>query len=292
MQRLLILGANGFIGKNLKDFFNNSTKYQVLAPSRHELNLLDDSACCAYLKNHLPDFIIHCAVDITSVEKTLTMFFNIYNHYAYFGQLINIGSGAEYDKRFYRPRMTEEQFGLSVPTDTYGLAKYLIGRQIEAGRNKQVTNLRVFGIFGPYEDINRRFISNNVCRVLCGLPISLNRDMLFDYMHVDDLAKVIDVVLPTLPLKSPSYNLCSGRPHTLLDIARVIQQKLAVKSEIIIKNMGNNPEYSGDPRKFFNEVALIEFEPITSSIDKLIRYYQKILKQDDLIMLKRTWLET
>ena len=292
MQRLLILGANGFIGKNLKEFFNNSAKYQVLAPSRQELNLLDDSACCTYLKNYLPDFIIHCAVDITSVEKTLTMFFNIYNHSAYFGQLINIGSGAEYDKRLYRPRMTEEQFGLSVPTDTYGLAKYLIGRQIEADRNKQVTNLRVFGIFGPYEDINRRFISNNICRVLCGLPISLNRDMLFDYLYVDDLAKVIDVVLPTLPLKSPSYNLCSGRPHTLLDIAKVIQQKLAVKSEIIIKNMGNNPEYSGEPQKFFNEVALIEFEPIASSIDKLIRYYQKILKQDDLIMLKRTWLET
>jgi GDP-L-fucose synthase len=292
MQRLLILGANGFIGKNLKEFFNNSAKYQVLAPSRHELNLLDDSACCTYLKNYLPDFIIHCAVDITSVEKTLTMFFNIYNHSAYFGQLINIGSGAEYDKRFYRPRMTEEQFGLSVPTDTYGLAKYLIGRQIEADRNKQVTNLRVFGIFGPYEDINRRFISNNVCRVLCGLPISLNRDMNFDYIHIDDLGKAIDIVLPMLPLRSPSYNLCSGCPNTLLDIAKIIQQKLAVKSEIIIKNPGSNPEYSGDPQKFFNEVMPIEFEPLVFSVGKLIRYYQKNLKQDDLIMLKRTWLET
>jgi UDP-glucose 4-epimerase len=292
MQRLLILGANGFIGKNLKEFFNNSAEYQVLAPSRQELDLLDDSACCTYLKSHLPDFIIHCAVDITSVEKTLAMFFNIYNHDTYFGQLINIGSGAEYDKRFYRPKMREEQFGFSVPTDTYGLAKYLIGREIETGRNKKVTNLRVFGIFGPHENINRRFISNNVCRVLCGLPISLNRDMRFDYIYVDDLAKAINIVLHTLPLKSTSYNLCSGRPHTLLDIAKVIRQKLTLKSEIIIKNSGTNPEYSGDPQKFFTEVLPIEFESIDSSIDKLISHYQKNLKQDDRTMLKRTWLES
>ncbi|PRY98665.1 GDP-L-fucose synthase [Jezberella montanilacus] len=289
MARLLILGANGFIGKNLKEFFLKTTDYDVLAPTRHELNLLDDAACTDYLGAHLPEFVIHCAVDITSVEKTLAMFFNIYNQKASFGQLITLGSGAEYDKRCYTPNMTEERLGISVPIDTYGLAKYLIAREIENGRNSNVLNLRVFGIFGPHEDINRRFISNNICRVLCGLPISVNRDMLFNYIYVDDLAKAIALILPKLPLHSKSYNFCRSASDSLLDIAELIHRKLSVESEVIVRTPGRNPEYSGCPDKYFKEVGHVQFEPMDVSIDKLIKYYTQCMGSGELKALREKW---
>jgi dTDP-4-dehydrorhamnose reductase len=55
------------------------TLHQILAPTRSELNLFDDQACKKYLSKELPDYVIHSAVDINSVENTLRIFFNIYN---------------------------------------------------------------------------------------------------------------------------------------------------------------------------------------------------------------------
>eukprot|EP01037_Dinobryon_pediforme_P002305 gene2305-2344_t len=244
--------------------FQSVEHYDVLAPTRHELNLLDDAACTDYLGAHLPEFVIHCAVDITSVEKTLAMFFNIYNQKASFGQLITLGSGAEYDKRCYTPNMTEERLGISVPIDTYGLAKYLIAREIENGRNSNVLNLRVFGIF-------------------------VNRDMLFNYIYVDDLAKAIALILPKLPLHSKSYNFCRSASDSLLDIAELIHRKLSVESEVIVRTPGRNPEYSGCPDKYFKEVGHVQFEPMDVSIDKLIKYYTQCMGSGELKALREKW---
>ena len=59
-----------------------------------------------------------------------------------------------------------------------GFQSMSIAKDIEINP-RNIYNLRVFGIFGKYEDHTRRFISNNICRVLCGLDISMNKNMLF-----------------------------------------------------------------------------------------------------------------
>ena len=78
-MKLLIIGGTGFIGKNLKKYFEKKNNFEVYAPTRQELDLFDDSSCLEYVKKLKPDIVIHSAVDITSVENTLKVFFNIYN---------------------------------------------------------------------------------------------------------------------------------------------------------------------------------------------------------------------
>ena len=63
-------------------------------------------------------------------------------------------------------------------------------------------NLRLFGVYGEFEDYSRRFISNNICRVLSGLPISMNRDMKFDYIYMNDLCFIIEKVILKSDFKS------------------------------------------------------------------------------------------
>ena len=77
-MKLLILGGTGFIGRNLKEKFQENTNYNVLAPTRQELNLYDDQTCKQYLKENKPDLVIHAAIDITSTENSLISFFNIF----------------------------------------------------------------------------------------------------------------------------------------------------------------------------------------------------------------------
>ena len=59
MMRILITGGSGFIGKNLAEQF--ASRYDVLAPSSAELDLLNDQAVREYLSAHRFDVIVHAA---------------------------------------------------------------------------------------------------------------------------------------------------------------------------------------------------------------------------------------
>ena len=281
-MKLLIIGGTGFIGKNLKNHFENKNDIKVYAPTRQELDLFDDNLCFEYVKKLKPDIVIHSAVDITSVENTLKVFFNIYNASEHFGHMIQIGSGAEYDKRAYEPKMKEILFKNSIPIDTYGIGKFCIANILEDSKNKKITNFRLFGIFGNYEDYSRRFISNNICNSLVGLPVSLNRNMLFDFIWVDDFCNFLDSIFDKIPLSSISYNFCSGNPVSLLELAQIINKLMKNSDEIVIKNPGMNPEYSGDPSMLFNEIGKFSFTPFESSISKLIEFYKETMTPGDL----------
>ena len=281
-MKLLIIGGTGFIGKNLKKYFEKKDNFDVYAPTRQELDLFDDISCLEYVKKLKPDFVIHSAVDITSVENTLKVFFNIYNAKKYFGHMVQIGSGAEYDKRAYEPIMKESLFNKSIPIDTYGLGKFCIANVLESTEENKVTNLRLLGIFGPYEDYSRRFVSNNICNSLAGLPVSLNRNMLFDFIWVDDFSRFLDGLLDKLPLTRTSYNFCSGSPVSLVDLAEMINDLMSNSTDVIVKNPGMNPEYSGDPSIIFNEIGEFDFTPFESSIGKLIKFYKETLTAEDI----------
>ena len=281
-MKLLILGGTGFIGKNLKEAFSEKTNYSVLVPTRQELNLYNDQDCRDYLRANKPDFVIHAAVDINSAENSLVSFFNIYNNSNFFGHLLQIGSGAEYDRRCYKPKMNESYFGKSVPVDTYGLAKFMIARVLEDSDSRKFKNLRVFGIYGKYEDYSRRFISNNICRALSGMKISMNKDMLFDFISVNDLSNLLINHFDALyTYNKVSYNFCSKEPKYLSDIVKVLCEKLNQK-DFIVKHNDINPEYSGDPSEILKLLPDFDYIDFDQGIGELINYYQ-LLFRDKLV---------
>ena len=123
-MKILITGTNGFIGRNLLEHFQNKFK-SVFSPKRNQLNLLDTDAVESYIKSNKFDVIIHSCVTLTSIEENLKMYFNLERISNSFGKLICIGSGAEFDKRNYIPKMSEEYFNTYIPSklDIYGYSK-------------------------------------------------------------------------------------------------------------------------------------------------------------------------
>jgi len=270
-MKILITGTNGFIGRNLLEYFQD--RYDdVFCPKRGDLDLLDSQAVYEYIIKNEFDVIIHCAVNISSVEQNLKMYFNIERCSKSFGKMLLVGSGAEYDKKNYIPKMKEEYFGKHIPSDIYGFSKYVIAKDIENTR-RNIINLRVFGIYGKYENYKRRFISNNICRVLCGLNISIDRNMYFDYLYVDDFSRIVEMFINKDAAKR-SYNICTGKSTDLFTFAKIIREIVGSKKPINSKEAGFNSEYSGDNSLFLQEYGEFDFTPPEKAISDLYHWYK------------------
>jgi len=271
-MKILITGSTGFIGRNLKEYFQE--RYDDLhCPKRLDLNLLDAQAVYDYIIPKHFDVVIHCAVTLASVEQNLKMYFNVERCASSFGKMICLGSGAEYDMRYYVPKMKEEYFGAHVPAEIYGFSKYVIAKDIES-RHRNLFNLRGFGIYGKYEDYTHRFISNNICRVLSGCDISIRRNMVFDYVYVKDLARIVEMFVQKAPAER-SYNICNRNPLDLLTYAKIIQKVDGRDVPIVIKAEGNNPEYSGDNTRFTREFGEFSFTPAEEAVKELYQWYKE-----------------
>jgi len=270
-MKILVLGGNGFIGKNIVEYLKE--KEQIYHPPRKELNLLDTIKVTQFLRKMYFDIIIFSAVNINSLHENLIMYFNVRKNYNYFGKIITIGSGAEYDMNHYIPLMTEDYFNQFIPSDTYGLSKYIISSDIEY-TNINGVNLRLFGIFGKYEDYKRRFISNNIYNVLTGKNIIIYKNMMFDYLYIKDFLKILDFFIYN-DSKYKNYNVCTSHPIELLQLAKIIYKIHNDKNiKIEIKESGMKPEYSGSNKRLLNEIGPFNFTDFQTSITELYSWYK------------------
>jgi len=279
-MKVLITGASGFIGRNLVEFL--STRHQVTAPASGDLNLIDLERLRHFLKSGHFDVVIHAATwnatrtstkDLSLVlENNLRMFFNIENCRDYFGKLLNFGSGAEFAREHWMPMMKESYLGEHVPADQYGLSKYLIARYIESSRTA-IYNLRLFGVYGKYEDWRIRFISQSCCRALAGIPITINQNVRFDYLLVDDLAQIVEWFIENDPPQR-AYNVCTGQSCDLRKLAEMVLYYSTNKVEVRVVADTMGREYSGDNSRLLSALGPFQFSDKKESIGRLLSWYQ------------------
>lgn len=289
-MKILITGGNGFIGRNLHEYL--SKKQEIYAPSHLELDLLDKECVKSFLEKHRFDIIVHTAVKGGSrklptfqgmVKQNLKMFFNLAENSDLFEKMIFIGSGAEYDKTKDVKDVKEEDFGKTVPFDDYGFFKYVCSKYIEKSNN--IINLRVFGIFGKYEDYEIRLISNILCRVIFDLPVEINQDAIFDFIYVNDLCRIIEHFIENHS-KSKFYNIGSEKHLRLTEIAEKIKKTTKKDFNVVIKNQGMNKEYTCDNSRLRNELNNFKFTEIDKAIQELYNWYldnKNIVKKENLL---------
>ena len=272
-MKVLILGGTGFLGKSLAEYLRKVSSFEILTPTRKDLNLLNREICKEYIGFHKPDRIIHCAVNVASVEESLRTYYNIVSNFESFGRLLYFGSGAEYNPLRYVPLMKESYSENSFPETGYALAKWIIGRDIEKSSVENIVNLRLFAVYGNYENFSRRFISNNICRVLAGLPVSMGQDIKFDYLFIDDLCEYILKILTAEKISFKTYNICSGEPVRLSALGQTIRSLMKVKTELKIAKIGEAAEYSGDPSRAIREFGKISKTPVEAAINGMVSYF-------------------
>lgn len=279
MKTILLTGGSGFIGKNILESYL-ATKYEIIAPRHKELDLADTESVDAYFASHKIDYVIHAAVkpghrnapDLSNLFLTNTrMFFNLERHASEYEKMIIIGSGAIYDGTKYRPKMKEDEWVRYIPQDEHGYCKYVCEKVIQKSCN--IYDLRVFGIFGKYEDYAIRFISNAICKAIMNLPITIRQNRKFDYICVDDLIPVLDWFIENSP-KHHSYNITPDNSISLYDLAKLVRI-VAGKNELSIQiaNGGYGLEYSGDNSQIKLEYPGYSMRPIEEAVRQLYTWY-------------------
>lgn len=270
MKRVLLTGGSGFIGKNVTEYLGRSCR--LLAPSRCELNLLDEQAVRDYLRSEQVDVVIHAAnpnpvknrldKQETMFADSLRIFMNLYQVQDYYEQMYTLGSGAEYGKSEDISMITEEEAGRFVPEDLYGLAKYIISRLSE--QSAKHCNLRIFACYGP-KDHESKFITHAIRCCLEHRAITIRQDCFFDYMHVSDLAKILEYFIFKRPAYR-AYNVCTGRRCTLKSIAKMIRSMMHTENKIEILKDGWNKEYTGSNQRLLSQMGGFQFMSLEEGI--------------------------
>ncbi len=291
-KRVLITGGSGFIGRNLTEAL--SPRYDILAPKSAELDLLDAEAVEAFLRQNPVDAVVHGAnmggkrnaIVENLVEKNLRMFFNVARCSKHFGKMIQLGSGAEYDKQHTMPKMKEEYFGTHVPADGYGFYKYVCAKYIEK-TDAPITSLRLFGCYGKYEDYEIRFISNAICKSIFHLPITIaSQNVAFDYLHVDDLARLVEHFIGK-DGRHRFYNATPDKSVDLLSIAKLVNEVSGHEMPIEVKNPGMGREYSGNNTRLREEIPGFEFTTLESGVRQLYEWYLERREKIDINKIRQ-----
>lgn len=288
-MNILLTGGSGFIGKNICEHF--AGKYNLLAPGHRELDLLNEVAVEEFISNNSIDAVIHSAVkpshrnarDLTNLFYSNTrMYFNLVRQAKKFGKMIVLGSGAIYDTRNNLHKVMEDSYTNWVPADEHGFCKWVCARDIENADN--IVELRLFGVFGKYEDYAIRFISNAICKTLFDLPITIRQNRRFDYVFVDDLMPILDYFINNVP-KHKAYNITTDSEIELMQLAELVRKVSGKELPIIVGEPGMGLEYSGDNHLLRSELEEIEFTPIGDAIRKLFKWYE-----DNIDIIEKEYL--
>jgi len=189
-MRVAILGANGFVGSSIFNYFSKDNF--VIPFNRSNINMLDPVQVVNSLKGVNYDVIINCAsqtsgtANFTDVHNDLGLFMSFYNNSDMFGKFINISSGAEFDRTRNLFNVKEEELFSRFPTDSYGFSQNIKSRLCSEKDN--FYNLRIFNCFGRGE-IPTRIFPKYLTR---SGPLEITNDRYFDYFCIQDLYTVIN----------------------------------------------------------------------------------------------------
>jgi GDP-L-fucose synthase len=225
-MRILITGANGYIGKSLYNALKD--KYDVTAITRNSFDLIDSIAMSKFFESRYSfDIVLHCAVAGASnpkntnwdiADSNLIMYYNLLKFKQYYNKLIHFGSGAE----------------TYLPSTPYGYSKKVIAKSILNQDN--FYNIKIFGVFDENE-LDTRFIKANVKRYINKEPIQIHQDKVMDFFYMGDLVKVIEYYASE---ENPpkEFDCTYNDFYSLKNIADIINNLGEYKVEININKDG------------------------------------------------------
>lgn len=270
-MRILLTGGSGFVGRNLREALRH--EHDVIAPSHQELDVTDAARVDEVLAGNRFDVVLHAAIEGGAhvVESTLRGYWNLARRREAFGRLFYFGSGAEYGKHRDLVKVREEEIGREIPRDPYGFAKLLCHEH--ARQTHGITNLRLFGVYGPHEGYIARFISNSIVKVLLGIDVTLRQNVVFDYLHVNDLVAVVRELLAVNHAPS-DLNLTPTESISLLRILEIIASASGREVRPRILSDGLNFAYTGDNGRLLHVLPDARFTSYADGIGALYAWYK------------------
>lgn len=301
MKKILLTGSEGFVGRNLLESLALRGEFVLCSPKQSEVDLTDSAQVARCIEIFQPELIIHSATsntigkgyDSNVCELNLRMFFNLLRFRPSGCLLYSLCSGSSYDRDNWTESMPEEYLGSHIPADSQGFSKFVIASH--ARHIEDVVTLRLFGIFGKYEDYRYKFISNTIAKRLTDLDVTLFRDAVYDYLDVTDFCRIV-LQLFDRNVRTGEFNVTPDNSVTLSQIIDTVDRCLGVNKGYTISTPGLGRPYTGCNGKLRSILDDLRFSSIEMSISNLIRYYaedvglidREALEQDQLLQYAKS----
>ncbi len=221
-MKILITGENGFIAKNLFNFYKNEN--DVIATSKEDSNNIYNK-----LEIFDPEIIFHCAAEIVDNAKmfdsNILLTYNILEYCKKsknIKRLIIIGSSSEYGRKI-KP-MSEDDF-LEPETIYEGTkaACTMLARSYSYTYNIPILVIRPFTIYGKYMK-QTKFI-----QILFEKKQNNNRQLslsngVHDYVYIDDFIIAVDNIIKKNKNPFDIINVGSGVQKTNLELVKIFEE--------------------------------------------------------------------
>jgi len=308
-DRIVITGSNGFIGSNLSAHFH-SLGNQVIGidrPSNIGSNLqklpgmiyypmdLPDPLLEDQLREWSPDFLIHTAGSSSvpfSVANPHGDFMGSVNNFfqvldavrrvAPKCKVLFISSAAVYGN----PRqLPVGEHGLIRPLSPYGYHKYYceqIAEEFHRLYQVKVCCVRIFSAYGPG-------LMKQVMWAICQKATTKPIVKLFgtgketrDFVHINDIAHAIQIIINKSEFSSDIYNLASGIETSIDELAALIVRAVGGTNEIIFSGKTRK----GDPTRWkanIEKLSGLGFSPqvaLSEGVGDYVKWALPIILKD------------
>jgi UDP-glucose 4-epimerase len=304
MQRVIITGGTGFVGSNLvRRLLQDGHEIHLLVRpgysswriqdiqndiNLHEIEFQDFEAIKGCVRFIRPGWVFHLAAsgayswqtDLSAMVQT-NILGTIHLVEACletgFETFVNTGSSSEYGFKKTAPSET----AWLEPNSHYAVTKAsasLYCRYTAQSRNVRLYTLRLYSVFGPYEDPRRLMPTLIRAGLRHELPPLVNPDTARDYIYTDDVVEAY-LRAATQSDQEPGaiYNIGSGVQTSLREVVRVARQELGIVAEpewgSMAQRIWDTSTWVADNQKTVNELGWHLCFTFQQGFHKMVQWY-------------------
>lgn len=301
-MRILLTGANGFLGSHLLKYFlyKENEIYAISLHTNRLETMLNDIqfSCCSIngitslekrIEAFAPNVVIHCAWyggrTYSETQNSAQFHKNIPGladlmeviKRTYIPHFIGIGTGSEYGDQ--QNTVTEKIH--EKPISLYGTCKFiakLYTEQFCKIEGIKWTWLRPFYTYGP-NDVPTRLIPKTIISCLKKEEVLLNKcNSIVDYLYIDDFVAAVHKL--TSLQQEGIFNVCSSKSYIIRDIVEKIGIMTDNEQKLIFGKAPERSEYPsiilGSGEKLKTITGWSPKIDMNEGLNKTIEFYKNI----------------
>lgn len=303
-MRCLVTGASGFVGANLvRRLFRDGHEVHVfLRPTHHDWRL---KAIAQSLRIHPVDISDYATLRETAHRIQPQWVFHLAAYGAYssqtdFSRMVSVnitgtsalldacadigaqsfiytGSSSEYGYKDHPPKEDEPL----EPNSHYAITKAAATHYCQftaRTRNVNAVAVRLYSIYGPYEEPTR-LIPTLISHGLRGtLPPLVSPATARDFVYVEDAVDALIAIAGQSPKRGAVYNLCTGVQTTMATVVEAARRLMNIKAEpewsTMQRRSWDTDVWIGSPAALLSEIdwrAKIDF---ATGLARTIEHYK------------------
>lgn len=302
MEKVVVTGASGFIGKHTIPFLKkqnfdihalSSSKKNIDNPdndvSWHSIDIFDFKKVSEFCKELGASNLLHMAwyggdkdrmtssMNVNWVEASLHLIRQFVENDG--KRIVMAGSCTEYDWKY---GYCTENITPEKPQSLYGECKSSVNRIVEKYAEKndiRYANARIFFVYGPHEQ-EQRLVAYAIRSLLKNQKANLSHgNQMRDYLHVDDVADALVKLLASDV--EGAVNIGSGRAVKLREIVDLIGEKLDGQELLEygpVESKFDSPVVLADITKLRDELGWAPKFDLERGIADTIKWWKNELK--------------